>query len=89
MLKRLIRQPAFYAAIYAWLRGIVPLFVPTIPPLALTLTDSLVASLLTLYTGGKVYAGIQADRKEAADRDLALAKSKAGRYGRGPNGPRA
>lgn len=89
MLKRLIRQPAFYAAIYAWLRGIVPLFVPTIPPLALTLTDSLVASLLTLYTGGKVYAGIQNERKAQADRDLAAAVAKGERFERGPNGPRA
>lgn len=84
MLQRLIRQPAFYAAIWAWLRGIVPLFIPTIPPLALTLTDSLVASILTLYTGGKVYAGIQNERQAKRDRDLAAELAA-----RGPNGPRA
>lgn len=84
MLQRLIRQPAFYAAIYAWLRGIVPLIVPTIPPLALTLTDTLVASLLTLYTGGKTYAGIQVDRQAKRDRELAAELAA-----RGPNGPRA
>lgn len=89
MLQRMIRQPAFYAAIYAWLRGIVPLVFPTIPPLALSLTDGLVASLLTLYTGGKVYAGIQVERKAQADRDLAAAVAKGKRFEQGPSGPRA
>lgn len=84
MLQKLIRQPAFYAAIYAWVRGIVPLIFPTIPPLALTLTDGLVASILSIYTGGKVYAGIQNERQAKRDRDLAAELAA-----RGPNGPKA
>lgn len=84
MLQRLIRQPAFYGALYAWARGIVPLIFPAIPPLALTLTDTFFASCLSIYTGGKIYAGIQNEKKDRAERDLERARAKAARPPYGP-----
>jgi hypothetical protein len=62
MITDIFRMSAFWSGVYLYIRTIVPLFAPNLPPIFWTATDGFVGMILTVLVAAKVIQG-NAERK--------------------------